>query len=106
MTRQTARTLRYRVAQSRSLFVCTTENTTEAQWVPWELVFADGWKDGKAAILPIIDGVNFSGKEFFEIYPEVRDREASYSKPNDLEIWDQNKNLGTWRNWIAGGRIW
>jgi hypothetical protein len=50
--------------------------------------------------------VNFSGEEFFEIYPEVQDRGTGYRKPDDLAIWDQSKPLGTWGTWIASGRIW
>ena len=99
VTRQTARTLRYRIAQSRSL----TNNTTNAKWVPWELGFADGWKDGKAAVLPITDEVTFSGREFFEIYPEVQDRGGTFAKLNDLDIYDQNKYLSTWGTWAASG---
>ncbi|HPA20414.1 MAG TPA: toll-Interleukin receptor [Verrucomicrobiae bacterium] len=102
----TARTLRYRMAQSRSLFVCTTDNTPKSQWVPWELGFSDGWKDGKAAVLPITDASSFQGQEYFDIYPEVKDAGMSHEKPSDLEIWDHGKYVGPWGSWISQGRTW
>ena len=94
------------MGQCRSLFVCTTENTTHSRWVPWELGFSDGWKDGKAAVLPILDDQVFNGQEYFEIYPVVKDVGGNATRPNDLDIWDGGSSLGFWGAWIASGRRW
>jgi len=102
VTRRTARVLRYRMAQSQSVFVATSANTSRSQWVPWELGFMNGW-NFKAAILPLVQSpaASFSGQEYFELYPEVRDRGSINPKPNDLELWDQGMSLGTWGRWLG-----
>jgi hypothetical protein len=106
VNKSTARVLRYRIAQCKSLFACTTENTPLSRWVPWELGFADGWKDGKVAILPIVDEQDFAGQEYFEIYPTVKDAGGPAVKPNDLDIWDGSSRIGSWGTWVFGGRRW
>lgn len=102
--RATTRTLRYRMAQCKSLFVATTENTPKSSWVPWELGFMDGWNN-KAAILPILPAgaVSFKGQEFFELYPEARD-DPAYSKPNDLDIYDRGIRVCNWETWLTRPR--
>jgi len=79
VTRATGLVLRRRMAQSKSLFCATSQATTTSAWVPWELGFEDGYT-GKVAIAPIISGVQFGGREYFEIYPEVQEQ------PSQLEI--------------------
>jgi hypothetical protein len=105
VTRATARVLRYRMAQCKSLFVATSNNTTSSKWVPWELGFTDGW-NAKAAILPILPAGTYSflGHEYFELYPEVRDAGSSYSYPHDLDIFDQGKFIASWGNWLPRAR--
>jgi hypothetical protein len=99
VSRETARILRYRIAQSRSLFVATSTNIPQTKWVPWELGFSDGYT-GKAAVLPILDaGVSsFSGQEYFELYPEVRDDGALRPKGADLDIYDRGRYVTYWSN--------
>jgi hypothetical protein len=105
VTPATARTLRYRIAQSRSLFVATTSNTTSSKWVPWELGFSDGW-NGKAAILPLLEKgqTTFKGQEYFGLYPEVRDGEKTpshnFTKPFDLWIYANGSYDSAWGPWI------
>jgi hypothetical protein len=102
VTRTTARVLRYRMAQCRSLFVATSQNVTSSKWVPWELGFSDGW-NGKAAVLPILPAgaYSFNGQEYFELYPEVNDVGSGHSYPNDLDICDQGKLIASWGNWLT-----
>jgi hypothetical protein len=105
VTRATARVLRYRMAQCKSLFVATSNNTTSSKWVPWELGFTDGW-NAKAAVLPILPAgtYSFGGQEYFELYPDVRDAGSSYSYPHDLDIFDQGKFIASWGNWLPRAR--
>jgi hypothetical protein len=102
ITRATARVLRFRMAQCKSLFVATSSNVTGSKWVPWELGFSDGW-NGKAAVLPILPAgaYSFKGQEYFELYPEVRDAGSGYPYPNDLDILDQGKFIASWGNWLT-----
>ncbi len=105
VTRATARVLRYRLAQCKSLFIATTINTPSANWVPWELGFSDGW-NGKAAIMPILDSpaASFQGREYFELYPEVRDAGTSYPYPRDLDIYEQGSYQANWTDWVVRSR--
>ena len=102
VTRATARVLRYRMAQSRSLFVATSDKTTHSKWVPWELGFTDGW-NAKAAILPIVPRgtVSFQRQEYFELYPEIRDAGSGHVRPNDLDIWEGGSFVGSWGRWLT-----
>lgn len=102
VTRATARVLRYRIAQSRSLFVATSSNATNSRWVPWELGFMDGW-NAKAAVLPILPSgtVSFKGQEYFELYLEVRDAGFAHVRPNDLDIYDNGAFVARWGTWLT-----
>lgn len=105
VTAATARTLRYRIAQSKCLFVATTSNTPKSAWVPWELGISDGW-NGKAAILPLIEAgqATFSGSEYFELYPEIKDGQITSqgrrSKPDDLWVIINRQFDSHWGTWI------
>ncbi|MEZ0276774.1 MAG: hypothetical protein ACAH88_17835 [Roseimicrobium sp.] len=101
VTRATARVLRYRMAQCKSLFVATSANITHSKWVPWELGFMDGW-NAKAAVLPIVPSATpvFKGQEYFDLYPEVRDS-PGHIRPDDLDIYDQNHFLASWGAWLG-----
>jgi hypothetical protein len=81
VNKETARTLRNRMQQSRALFYVTTGNSSSSKWMPWELGFKDG-HNGKAAILPIVDyeTENFSGQEYLGIYPYISQGDDSNGK--------------------------
>lgn len=106
VTPLTARVIRYRTVQSKSLFVATSSNVSQSKWVPWELGFSDGW-NGKAAVLPILpqNVVLFNGQEYFGIYPEVQDR-PGYTYPQDLEIDHHNNFTEPWDRWVARNRLY
>lgn len=106
VTPLTARVIRYRMVQSKSLFVATSSNVSQSKWVPWELGFSDG-SNGKAAVLPILahNVTSFSGQEYFGIYPEVRDR-PGYPQGQDLEIDDHRILVEAWDRWITRNRIY
>jgi len=104
VTLTTSRTLRYRMAQCKSLFVCTSKQTTVSKWVPWELGWADGWRN-KAAVLPITDEVTFTRQEYFELYPEVSYSPGN-SKGQDLILKDFNGSSQSWIRWISSNRLW
>lgn len=106
VTRATAEVLRRRMAQSKSLFVATSQNTPQSAWVPWELGFSDGWR-GKAAVLPIVAGPqqSFAGRSYFELYPVVQDVGVALLKGKDLEIWDLGIRIGTWDDWLQQPQV-
>lgn len=104
VTRETARVLRYRLALCRSLFVATSINTPQTKWVPWELGFTDGYS-GKVAIMPLLQAgqTTFSGQEYFELYPQVRDS-PGHSRPYDMDIYDRGAFVSGWGPWITQSR--
>lgn len=104
VTRETARVLRYRMAQCRSLVVATSANLPQTKWVPWELGFTDGYT-GKAAVMPLLQSgqTTFAGQEYFELYPQVRDS-PGYNRPNDLDIYDRGSFVAGWGTWIGQTR--
>lgn len=97
VSRATALVLRRRLAQSKSLFCATSQATTTSSWVQWELGFEDGY-NGKVAIVPIVAGVNFTGREYFEIYPDVQEQ------PAFLEIHERGQPALRWDPWIMQPR--
>lgn len=103
VTKKTADVLRRRMAQSRSMFVATSANTSNSKWVPWELGFADGWR-GKVAIMPILatPSSTFSGQEYFGLYPEVQPSTPNTRPMGPLIVEGSKKE--TWETWMRSPR--
>ena len=72
VTKETAKVLRHRMRNSKSLFFATTANSSSSKWMPWELGYKDG-QNNRAAILPVSQGDanSYSGQEYLGIYPYV-----------------------------------
>lgn len=82
VTAKTADVLRKRMRQSNSLLYVATENAPKSKWMPWELGYFDGFKNGGVAILPVLDKSDspFEGQEYLGLYPVItRDKLASRS---------------------------
>ena len=73
VTAKTADVLRKRMVQSESLLYVATENATKSKWMPWELGYFDGLKNGGVAILPVLDKSDapFEGQEYLGLYPAI-----------------------------------
>lgn len=54
VTPETAKILRERMAQCRSLIYAFSENASNSKWMPWELGYFDGLKNSRVAVLPIL----------------------------------------------------
>jgi hypothetical protein len=69
---ETARKLRTRMQQCRSLMYLHTLNSPTSKWMPWELGYFDGHA-GRVAILPVArsETETFHGQEYLGIYPYV-----------------------------------
>ena len=70
---ETAAILRARMRQSKSLLYLATEAASSSKWMPWELGYFDGLRNGAVAIMPLTDSANdtFSGQEYLGLYPKV-----------------------------------
>lgn len=73
VTPATANLLRARMRSCRSLLYAATDNAPQSKWMPWELGYFDGLRQGLVAILPVVrDGaVAFHGQEYLGLYPHV-----------------------------------
>jgi TIR domain len=74
VTSSTARQLRERMGQSRSLIYATSKAASKSRWMPWELGYFDGFKDpDHVCILPIENGssLSFDGQEYLGLYKVI-----------------------------------
>jgi len=82
VTAKTADVLRKRMRQSESLLYIATENAPKSKWMPWELGYFDGFKNGGVAILPVLDKSDspFEGQEYLGLYPIITREMLTHSK--------------------------
>lgn len=73
VTAKTADVLRKRMRQSESFLYVATENAPKSKWMPWELGYFDGFKNGGVAVLPVLDKSDspFEGQEYLGLYPVI-----------------------------------
>ena len=73
VTADTAEVLRHRMRQCDSLLYLATENAPKSKWMPWELGYFDGYKNGGVSVLPVMDESDspFEGQEYLGLYPVV-----------------------------------
>lgn len=59
--------------QSESLFFATSTSSPDSKWMPWELGYFDGLRQGRIAIVPLVatEGAAFRGQEYLGLYPKV-----------------------------------
>ena len=101
----TAQTLRERMEVSLCLAYVATSNTAESKWCPWELGYADGSKDGRCCILPIMENVDsYQGQEYLGLYPYID--YARLDNTEKYEFWvNDQKNSKCYvklREWLKG----
>jgi len=104
VNKDTAETLRARMASCRCLAYVTTSNIANSKWCPWELGYMDGKKNGRCAILPVVEagGSVFSGQEYLGLYPYI-----DYEVTNGHRVFwvtapqDQSKYVRL-DDWISG----
>jgi hypothetical protein len=73
VTPATADVLRKRMRQSESMIIATSDNSPESRWMPWELGYFDGFRNGRVAVLPLVasEGQVFIGQEYLGLYPKI-----------------------------------
>lgn len=73
VTPQTADVLRHRMRSSDSMFFATSDSSPNSKWMPWELGYFDGLRQGRIAVLPLVPygGAAFKGQEYLGLYPVV-----------------------------------
>lgn len=106
---KTAELLRTRMDECKGLAYIATSNIVSSRWCPWELGYADGSKNGRCAILPILKSNNnaYKGQEYLGLYPYIDCTKSS--KQSNYNFWvndpvESNK-FTSLKNWLAGGEL-
>lgn len=94
VTAESAEHLRRRMDRCRSLIFATSQTSSKSVWMPWELGYFDGRRNGRVAVMPLVrrEGDTWSGQEYLGLYPVV-DRHAFgghmrvFNKVTDREQW-------------------
>lgn len=103
---KTADSLRLRMKMCKGLAYVSTTNTPQSKWCPWELGYVDGNKNGRCAILPVLEAPNesFKGQEYLGLYPYIDYKKNRQN--NKYEFWVNDPNDNTkyvaLRKWLAG----
>ena len=107
VTPNTAKVLRERMQQCSCLIYAFSESATHSHWMPWELGYFDGLKNGKVAVLPITKQqfkTGFSGNEFVGLYYHVQIDKIQDTNKLALWIHDGAKYVIA-DSWIRGGKL-
>lgn len=90
VTLETAKRIRARLENSKSLLYAQSPNAAMSRWMPWELGVVDGHTK-KCAILPILASNTYvySKQEYLKLYPVVKphttNRMMVYKEVNGFE---------------------
>jgi len=71
VTPATADKLRVRMRSCASMLFATSKSSPNSKWMPWELGYFDGLRQGQIAILPLVESPTdgFKGQEYIGLYP-------------------------------------
>ena len=79
VTLETARRIRIRLENSRSLIYAQSPNAAMSRWMPWELGVVDGHTK-KCAVLPILANETelYDKQDYLKLYPIVKPNSACH----------------------------
>lgn len=106
---KTAELLRTRMDECKGLAYIATSNIVNSKWCPWELGYADGSKNGRCAVLPILktESNTYKGQEYLGLYPYI-----DYEKPENQDkyiFWVndpiEKSKYTSLKEWLAGGEL-
>lgn len=103
VTAETAKILRERMAQCKSLIYAFSENSSSSKWMPWELGFFDALKNSRVAVLPISQTAKYAycGSEYIGVYYVVQIAQVSGTKKNAIWVYDDDKYV-IYDAWLKG----
>lgn len=101
---ETADLLRRRMRQSASLIYLATESASTSKWMPWELGYFDGLRNGLVAVMPVTDHENdtFSGQEYLGLYPKIT--KDTYQNTTKKEVFVEGRGRWTTLREFSGGQ--
>jgi hypothetical protein len=107
VTKETAKTLRIRMNQSRCLLYATSRNASQSRWMPWELGYMDGKKD-RAAIIPLFESEStssyyYKGQEYLDVYPYcIKTNYKYFPDKEGLWIHEDEETSVPFDDWLKG----
>lgn len=102
----TADQLRTRMKMCKGLAYVSTTNITQSKWCPWELGYVDGNKNGRCAIMPVLEtnAGSFTGQEYLGLYPYIDYEKCQES--GEYEFWvndpSDKKTYVKLSDWLKG----
>jgi hypothetical protein len=103
-TKNNARILKNRMRHSRCLVVATTEHFQKSAWIPWEVGYFDGRKEGLVAVAPVTakaNGANeYKGSEYFALYPYIAEDGFSNKPGKTLWVFEHADRYATFKEWL------
>ena len=102
VTPETAKILRARMKQCKSLVYAFSENASNSKWMPWELGYFDALRNSRVAVLPISQTAknSFNGSEYLGIYYFIQIDPTTGGK-RALWIHDGEKYV-IYKSWLEG----
>lgn len=103
VTPETAKILRERMKQCKSLIYAFSENASNSKWMPWELGYFDALKNSRVAVLPITQTAknSYKGSEYVGLYFVVQIAPVSGSTKDAIWVHDGNKYVN-YKFWLTG----
>ena len=103
VTPETAKVLRERMLQCKSLLYAFSENAANSKWMPWELGYFDALKKSRVAVLPISQSARYSykGSEFIGVYYVIQIARIQNTYKEALWVYDGDKYI-IFDSWLAG----
>ena len=103
VTPETAKILRERMAQCRSLIYAFSENASNSKWMPWELGYFDALKNSRVAVLPISKTAKYAykGSEFVGVYYVVQFDQIRNTTQNAIWVY-HNDDYVIYDSWLKG----
>jgi hypothetical protein len=105
--KETANILQKRMKQCKCLIYDTSENSSNSNWMPWELGYFDGIKYKRVAILPLKKNDNnfndnFRGEEYLGLYYYI-DKATMKNQVQDSLFVNESSNVyTTFDGWLKG----
>lgn len=103
VTPETAKILRERMAQSKSLIYAFSENASNSKWMPWELGYFDALKNSRVAVLPISQTAKYAykGSEFVGVYYVVQIDQIRNTTKDAIWVY-HNDDYVIYDSWLKG----
>lgn len=106
VTSDTADLIRNRIDSSTCLIYVTSEKSIDSKWMPLELGYADGAKEGLAAVLPVSESLVsteiYNGREYLGLYYYITKNTIRGTNKSTLWVNKDSKTYVVFEDWLVG----